>query len=103
MPPPPPGVILPPGMPFPPPGVILPTFPGQPQFPPASPIRPVVPAIAPVENKKVVESVPSSSTLLKAGMMLVYGDNEISPVRPSFLFVGIDGLTRGCRMRRERH
>lgn len=93
-PPPPPGAFaggppgFPGGLPFPPPppGVAFPGFPPQPhpQAPALAVNIPTGPAAlrGNANKENVIEEVPSSSVMQKPGTLLVYGDNEVSPVRP---------------------
>lgn len=103
--PPPPGApnpfpVLPIGLPFPPPGMVAfppapagfvpPSFPSAPlPFPPppavnlaVAPGTPSGPAAMRAQAQAVVEKVESSSVVLKEGTLLVYGDADVSPVRP---------------------
>jgi hypothetical protein len=100
---PPPGFPLPfpppPGFPFPPgslpPPSLIPGMPPRPSVPLGAPNLPTMTTIEPTEGKKddvemrdiqKTDSVPveSSRKTLKPGLVLVYGDDEISAVSSSF-------------------
>jgi len=74
---PPPGFMPPPGMPMPPPPAPAPSA-----GPSSLPLQP---------PRQVREKVAPSTVTLKPGTLLVYGDNDVSPVRliPSLSFQGL--------------
>lgn len=95
LPPPPfplPGMPLPPGFPAPPPGFRLP--PGAPGAPPAPAPGPAPGQSGARPGEVVREKVPSSSVTLKPGTVLVFGDNDVSPVRLSSLALPLPGYFR---------